>query len=85
MGHLPEQGDIHVEGLVRTYQVGNAEVRALRGVDLDIETGLFVGVVGVSGSGKSTLLHLLGGLDTPDAGRIVVAGEDVGAMIARSA
>lgn len=74
--------EILVEGLRRSYQVGTADVLALRGVDLRVETGEFVGVVGVSGSGKSTLLHLVGGLDTADDGKVVVADCDLGKMTA---
>jgi ABC-type lipoprotein export system ATPase subunit len=66
--------EILVRNLHRTYQVGGTDVLALQGVDLQIDAGQFVGIVGVSGSGKSTLLHLVGGLDTPDDGEIVVAG-----------
>jgi putative ABC transport system ATP-binding protein len=74
---------IRVRGLTRTYQVGDAAIHALRGVDLDVEKGDFVGLVGVSGSGKSTLLHLIGGLDTPDAGEIVVEGRDLASLSRR--
>ena len=68
---------ISVRGLKRTYQVGGSDVYALRGVDLDVAEGQFVGVVGVSGSGKSTLMHLIGGLDTPDQGEVNVAGQSL--------
>lgn len=68
---------IRVRGLTRTYQVGGADVHALRGVDLDVAAGDFVGLVGVSGSGKSTMLHLIGGLDTPTAGSVEVEGRDL--------
>lgn len=76
------QNEIVVQGLQRTYQVGGAEVLALRGVDLTVQAGEFVGIVGVSGSGKSTLLHLIGGLDSPDAGEIRVAGNNLLTMSA---
>ncbi|MCA9236831.1 MAG: ATP-binding cassette domain-containing protein, partial [Planctomycetales bacterium] len=66
--------------LTRTYRVGGSEVRALRGVDLDVTPGEFLGVVGVSGSGKSTLLHMIGGLDAPTAGQVTVAGQPLGTM-----
>ncbi len=63
-------------GLVKTYDQGR--VRALDGVDLEIATGEFVSVVGPSGSGKSTLLHMLGALDRPDAGHVLLEGRDLG-------
>jgi ABC-type lipoprotein export system ATPase subunit len=69
--------------LVRTYRVGGADVHALRGVDLTVRRGEFLGVVGVSGSGKSTLLHLVGGLDSPDDGEVTVAGQALGGMSRR--
>jgi putative ABC transport system ATP-binding protein len=68
---------IHAEGLTKTYPMGSAEVRALRNVDIDIDSGEFVTVVGRSGSGKSTLMHLLGCLDRPTAGRYWLGGEAV--------
>jgi putative ABC transport system ATP-binding protein len=68
---------IVVAELARTYRVGSTEIPALRGLDLEVNSGEFLGVVGVSGSGKSTLLHLLGGLDSPDRGSIQVAGRDL--------
>ncbi len=64
------------ERLVKTYDRGR--VRALDGVDLTLERGDFVSVTGPSGSGKSTLLHLLGAVERPDAGRIVLDGRDLG-------
>ena len=63
--------------LSRVYRVGPSEVRALDGVSLDVRRGEVLAVTGVSGSGKSTLLHLLGGLDTPDAGSIRVEGREL--------
>ncbi|KAB2968540.1 MAG: ATP-binding cassette domain-containing protein, partial [Thermoanaerobaculia bacterium] len=64
-------------GVTRTYRVGEGDVRALAGVDLEIDAGELVVVAGPSGSGKSTLLHLLGTLDDPDAGRVEIEGRDV--------
>jgi ABC-type lipoprotein export system ATPase subunit len=68
---------VAAEGLVKTYGEGRAARRVLDGVDLTVEAGEIVAILGRSGSGKSTLLHLIGGLDRPDAGTITVAGEPV--------
>jgi putative ABC transport system ATP-binding protein len=69
--------------LQKIYGKGSVEVRALDGVDVAIKTGEFVGVMGASGSGKSTLLHLLGLLDRPSAGTLVIDGVDVTALSER--
>src|SRR5271165_3311766 len=71
---------IETRGLSRQYRVGPAEIRALTDVNLRVQQGQFVAVLGVSGSGKSTLLHLLGGLDTPNAGSVWVDNCDLAAM-----
>jgi putative ABC transport system ATP-binding protein len=63
--------------LTKTYHMGEAEVHALRGVDLDIGAGEFIVLLGPSGSGKSTLLNILGGLDTPSSGSISFKGQDL--------
>ena len=70
-------GVIVASGLVRTYTDGETLVPALRGVDLVVHEGEFVALTGPSGSGKSTLLHLIGGLDRPDEGAIVVEGQRI--------
>ncbi|WP_243420489.1 ABC transporter ATP-binding protein [Micromonospora globispora] len=66
----------------RTYQLDGVSVPALRGVSLTIDPGEYVAVVGPSGSGKSTLMHLLGGLDRPTGGRLVIGGRDVASLSA---
>jgi putative ABC transport system ATP-binding protein len=65
------------EGLIRIFTVSSADVVALSGLDLRVAAGELVAIVGVSGSGKSTLMNILGGLDTPTAGRALVAGVDL--------
>ena len=68
---------LRLEGVEKIYQVGSSEVRALRGVDLEIERGGYAVIMGSSGSGKSTLLNLLGCLDTPTRGRYRLVGTEV--------
>ncbi|MBV9610951.1 MAG: ABC transporter ATP-binding protein [Acidobacteriaceae bacterium] len=68
---------IRVRGLRKTYHVGELDVPALRGVDLDVARGEFLAVIGPSGSGKSTLFHILGGLAPPTAGDIFIDGVDL--------
>ena len=68
---------LKVENLTKTYGKGNTLVKALDHVSFSVEKGEFVAIIGASGSGKSTLLHLLGGVDKPTSGRVIVDGEDV--------
>ena len=68
---------IAVEDLWKTYRVGDIEFPALRGVDTRVNKGEFVAIVGPSGSGKSTLLHIVGGLDSPTRGRVIVNDVDI--------
>jgi putative ABC transport system ATP-binding protein len=71
---------LQLRGVTKTYQTGDGALPVLRGVDLDLARGETLALTGESGSGKSTLLHLVGGLDTPDAGTVRVLGQDVATM-----
>ena len=71
---------LQTAGLRKIYGTGDTEVRALDGIDLTVEGGEFVAVVGTSGSGKSTLLHMLGGLDRPTGGKVYVDSNDIFAL-----
>jgi putative ABC transport system ATP-binding protein len=71
---------IQTENLTRTYIVGNSIVNALRAVNIEVEMGEFVALMGASGSGKSTMMHILGCLDTPTAGRYLLEGRDVSTL-----
>jgi lipoprotein-releasing system ATP-binding protein len=68
---------VHIEGLTKTYLMGDKRLEVLRGLDLDIERGELVALTGPSGAGKSTFLHLLGTLDVPTGGTVLFDGEDV--------
>lgn len=71
---------VRCEGVRKVYGSGDNEVIALNGIDLIVEKGEFVAIVGASGSGKSTLLHILGSVDKPTEGKVVVEGTDITAM-----
>ena len=71
---------LQTQALKKYYGSGNTEVHALDGVDLSVETGEFVSIVGTSGSGKSTLLHMLGGLDRPTSSKVYVDSQDIFAL-----
>jgi putative ABC transport system ATP-binding protein len=71
---------ISVRNLVKTYIVGEVQVKALRGINLDVQRGEFLAVSGTSGSGKSTFMHIVGCLDKPTSGQYLLDGEDVSRM-----
>ena len=74
---------IRARGLGKTYRRGGEEIHVLQGLNLDVDAGDFVAFMGPSGSGKTTLLNLLGGLDVPSAGSVIVAGDEITHMSAR--
>ena len=76
---------LRCEKVSKVYGEGENRVAALRDVDLSVEKGEFVAIVGASGSGKSTLLHILGSVDKPSAGRVMVGGEDIEALSRKEA
>jgi putative ABC transport system ATP-binding protein len=75
---------VSLENVTRVYTLGKSEVHALRGVSLDVQPGEFLSIAGPSGSGKTTLLNLVGCVDTPTTGRVVVAGEDTSKLSERA-
>ena len=68
---------LRCEGIKKVYGTGNSRVAALQNIDLSVEKGEFVAIVGASGSGKSTLLHILGSVDKPTEGKVIVEGTDI--------
>src|SRR6516165_7396444 len=74
---MSDGGIIEARELRKVYRLGQVEIPALRGVDLNVKEGEFLSVVGPSGSGKSTLFHIIGGLTPPTSGEVRVAGEDL--------
>ncbi len=74
---VQDSGLLRARGLTKVYRMGDVEVHALRGVDLDCREGTLTVLLGASGSGKSTLLNILGGLDVPSAGSMLFCGQDM--------
>ena len=77
LGRMDKEAVFRARGLTKVYRMGEVEVIALRGVDLDLYAGEFVVLLGPSGSGKSTLLNILGGLDSATSGEVTYAGHDL--------
>ena len=71
---------LEIKNLCKEYGKGEIKVDALKNVSFDVEQGEFVAIVGPSGSGKSTLLHILGGVDTPTSGEVIMSGTDIGKL-----
>ncbi|MFN2187518.1 MAG: ABC transporter ATP-binding protein [Candidatus Promineifilaceae bacterium] len=71
------EAQVQLQNVTKSYQIGEVEVRALRSLDLEVKEGEFVVIVGPSGSGKTTTLNLIGGLDSPTSGELIVAGDDI--------
>jgi putative ABC transport system ATP-binding protein len=77
MGSPPDLALVQIRGVTKTYRRGGEKIEVLHGIDLDIPSGEFLALMGPSGSGKTTLLNLIGGLDVPTAGTIVVDGHRI--------
>tara|TARA_B110001454_G_C12723266_1_gene436110 strand:+ start:29168 stop:29836 length:669 start_codon:yes stop_codon:yes gene_type:complete len=71
---------VEVKNLYKTYELGETKIEALRGLNLSLEAGEFTALIGASGSGKSTLLNLIGCLDKPDQGEIIIAGQNTSSL-----
>jgi putative ABC transport system ATP-binding protein len=84
MSVVPGRALIQLENVTKTYDSGENAVQALRGVEVKIERGQFVSIIGPSGSGKSTLMHILGCLDSPSSGKYWLDGEDVAELSSRA-
>ena len=71
---------VELKGMGKTYMMGKVEIKALAGLNLNIEKGDFVAISGPSGAGKSTLLHIIGCLDSPTSGTVSINGKELGSM-----
>ena len=71
---------LKIENISKYYGIGDSEVKALDNVSLEIQEGEFIAITGTSGSGKSTLLHIIGSVDKPTSGKILIEGQDIYAM-----
>ncbi len=74
---MSEHFFLKIESVHKTYRSGSKDVRAVNGIDLEMERGRSLAIIGPSGAGKSTLLHILGGLDRPTSGKIRLDGVDI--------
>ena len=84
MNDRPSEAVFRVRGLTKVYHMGEVDVHALRGIDLDLRDGELVVLLGPSGSGKSTLLNIIGGLDAPTDGSVAFRGQDLAAVADRA-
>jgi putative ABC transport system ATP-binding protein len=80
MKGIPLNAILRIKNLHKSYDKGKVRVRALRGVSLDVDEGEFVSIIGRSGCGKSSLLNIIGGLDVPSSGAVIVRGRDLSKM-----
>ena len=80
MAESPNNAVLRLSGIRKSYLSGESELEILHGIDLTLQRGEFAALIGPSGSGKSTLLNLIGGLDTPTSGKVLIDGKDVFAM-----
>ena len=77
MRELPEENAVRVRNVIKKYELGTVTVEALRGINLEIQRGEYISIVGPSGSGKSTLFNMIGGLDKPTEGRVYIDEVDI--------
>ena len=78
--HCTDKALVRLRGVVKTYHSGEVPFTALKGIDLDVHTGEFIGLIGKSGSGKTTLINMITGIDHPTSGEVVVAVSGISAL-----